>query len=72
MSNFARTTLVIVFLALLAMTRGLFAVAAPDDLASVLRLEGIPGPYSFQRFCRLRSGDMWTVGGDGEVQFFSG
>lgn len=50
---------------------GFLAYGTPDDLAYVIRLEGIPGPYSFQRFCRLRSGDMWAVGGGGEVQYFS-
>lgn len=42
--------------------------AASDDLASVIRLSGIPGPFSFDRVSVLRSGEMWLVGGGGEIQ----
>ena len=43
----------------------------PDDPAYVIRLAGIPGPYCFERVCKLRSGDMWDVGGGGSVQYLS-
>jgi photosystem II stability/assembly factor-like uncharacterized protein len=56
---------------------GLLALLYPavyvssDELASVIDLRGIPGPYSFNRFSRLRSGEFWSVGGDGRVVFES-
>ena len=34
-------------------------------------LSGIAGPYSFNRFCRLSSEELWAVGGNGSVQYTS-
>jgi photosystem II stability/assembly factor-like uncharacterized protein len=38
-----------------------------DEKASTIDLAGIPAPYSFSRFCKLISGEMWTVGGRGNI-----
>jgi photosystem II stability/assembly factor-like uncharacterized protein len=54
-------------LTILMFIGGLLAHAAPDDLATSIRLSGIPGPYSFAEVCKTRSGDLWIVGGGGSV-----
>jgi photosystem II stability/assembly factor-like uncharacterized protein len=46
---------------------GLLAQAAPDDFANPIRLSGIPGPYSFTKVCKTKSGELWIVGGGGGV-----
>ncbi len=60
------------FLATLLLMRVLLAHATPDDPANVIRLSGIPGPYSFAHVCKTLSGDLWIVGGGGEVQYLPG
>lgn len=42
-----------------------------DELASVISLDGIPGPYSFNRFCKTDSQELWVVGGFGDVRHHS-
>jgi photosystem II stability/assembly factor-like uncharacterized protein len=41
--------------------------ATPDDPSTTIDLRGVPAPFSFHRFCRLSSPDMWSVGGDGSI-----
>lgn len=72
MSSLTRTQFKIGFLAALLLAQGMLAHATPDDPGYVIRLSGIPAPYSFERVCALRSGDLWLVGGDGEIQHISG
>jgi photosystem II stability/assembly factor-like uncharacterized protein len=64
-SKFRRALIGIGFLAALLLMQGLPARATPDDPSDTIKLSGIPGPYSFERLCRLSSGDLWIVGGDG-------
>lgn len=58
---------------LLAILVILFAsgIQAASTLPDEVNLRGIPGPYSFGKFCRLRTSELWAVGGDGTVQFRS-
>lgn len=41
--------------------------ATPDSPVTTIDLRGIPEPFSFHRFCRLSSPDMWSVGGEGHI-----
>ena len=43
----------------------------PDDPTVKVSLSGVPAPYSFGRVCKLSSGDLWIVGGNGSVQRIS-
>ena len=45
--------------------------ATRDDLATTIDLRGIPGPYSFHGVCRLNTPEMWTVGGNGQINYRS-
>lgn len=56
--------------ALVAM-QALFVTGTADDPALRISLSGVPAPYSFGRVCKLRSGDLWIVGGSGSVQRIS-
>jgi photosystem II stability/assembly factor-like uncharacterized protein len=69
MSNFTRIPIVIGFLVALVFMEVL-AHAALDEPANLIRLSGIPGPFSFEHVCALSSGDTWLVGGGGEIQHF--
>lgn len=48
-----------------------WANVGSDDPAYEIRLSGVPGPYAFGPFCRLSSGEIWMVGGEGRVSFIS-
>jgi photosystem II stability/assembly factor-like uncharacterized protein len=39
-----------------------------DELANVIKLPRIHRPFSFAHLCVLPSGDMWLVGGGGQIQ----
>jgi photosystem II stability/assembly factor-like uncharacterized protein len=51
--------------------RGISAGVSADHRANSVNLVGIPGPYSFQKFCRLGTDDLWVVGGAGTVRHTS-
>lgn len=44
------------------------SVSTTAAFQSQISLLGIPGPYSFHRFCRLATDELWVVGGNGTVQ----
>ena len=71
MSHFKSTSIVIGSLITLLLIPAFLAHGAPDDPAFAIKLLGIPAPYSFQRVCKLRSGDLWIAEGDGGVQHIS-
>ncbi len=56
------TTLIILFA---CGTHGPAASTRPRDI----NLIGIPGPYSFDNFCRMATDELWAVGGNGTVQY---
>jgi photosystem II stability/assembly factor-like uncharacterized protein len=56
------TTLVILFA---CGTHSPAASTRPKDV----NLVGIPGPYSFDNFCRLATDELWAVGGKGTVHY---
>jgi photosystem II stability/assembly factor-like uncharacterized protein len=60
-ANFLTTSLI-----LLASFAGNKAASTP---ASEVNLVGVPGPYSFSNFCRLKTDELWAVGGNGTVQY---
>lgn len=61
-----------VLLTLLSLAFTINARATPPDvLATRIDLTGIPAPYSFNRFCRLSSPEMWAVGGSGDIDYQS-
>lgn len=41
--------------------------ATVDELTSKIDLTDINPPFSFYRFCKLSTGELWTVGGRGQV-----
>ncbi len=55
----------------LTMIYGGLSSVRGDEPTSTISLVGVPAPYCFERICKLRWGDLWIVGGSGEIQSIS-
>jgi photosystem II stability/assembly factor-like uncharacterized protein len=64
---FCRRTFLVVLCVTLLTGNAVKQLTLADELTTKIDLMAIPTPYSFYRFCRLASGDLWTVGGRGQI-----